>query len=248
MNLTVRRSGEDISIESLRLVPFAGLPEVDVAPAEFREHVLRVTRGTIKRWDLDKINGVFIAASTARGRFTQREIQQMRELFGAEDAVPAFTRGRIIPVHDEGSLAAIPYHYADGRFDPAPGWIVVAPDSTSSVSSWSDATERNSSGVYDRGVIVVNPPRAARLGDAGRLVTYEAGRVLGMIGNSNPIFFEHTMMVAGAGPQVSDRPTAVDRKTAAILYEDSFPVGLDLELLLGLEFDATAAVQNADGK
>ncbi len=240
LNVQVPGIGEDLEIPRLRTVPFDGLAEIGMDSLAFREHVLLVTRGLINRWDLEAMNGVFILERSRRGWFSEREVQLIGSLFADAAGVPAFVRERAFDVYESRGSNRTPYGYTAEGIEPAAGWIVVAPDTMNDVSSWSRVDDLDGDGIYDRGLIAIHPKRAARLGKMDRLVIYEAGRILGMAAGSDPLFFPYTMMVPGAGPQVPDRPTVIDEKTGAILYEPSFSVLLDVEGLLGLQFDLPA--------
>ncbi len=235
---TVPRLGDDIDLPAIRTIPFDGLAEVGMDSSAFREHVLMVTRDHINRWDLDALRGIYIVDRTPRGRFDPGDIQQIKDLFTASDAVRGFVRDREFRVVDGRSAGGSrPVRINGSTVVPERGWIVVVPDTLTDGSSSSSAEDVDDDGTYDRGYIRLNPARAARFGSTARLVTYEAGRVLGMAGDSDPLNFAYTMMVPGAGPQVPEKPTPIDRKTGAILYDDGVPVNSDLDLLLGIAFD-----------
>jgi hypothetical protein len=239
--------GDDIHLPIIEAIPFDGLDEVGMDSAAFRNHVQMVTHEKMLRWDVEATIGVFIAERTRRGRFSPQEIEQIRALFTEPDAVPRFIRGRKFRVVTTGNTTGSAPFRVDGRDVVADhGWIVIVPDSTMEGSSASSADDTDGDDTYDRGVIRLNPARAARFGSTRRLVTYEAGRVLGMSGDSDPLYFPYTMMVPGIGPQVPDRPTVVDAKTAAILYDENLPVKVDFDAILGLQFDEPTADLTAE--
>jgi len=241
ISVTPERQGADIELPVIRLISFDGLAEAGIDSALFKEHVLMVTRGRAERWDLEEMNGVYVDDRSSEGRFSRAEIEQISARFTQPDAVPAFVGGRAFHVASGASTGARPFQITGSKVVPDCGWIVIVPDSTMDGSSASHAEDSDGDGYYDNGVIRLNPARAARFGSTARLVTYEAGRVLGMDGDSDPMNFTFTMMVPGIGPQVPESPTGIDRKTGAILYDEGIRSHADLDAVLGLQFDPPAA-------
>lgn len=242
LSVELRSMGDDLKLPPIRAIPFDGLYENDVDPETFRNHVLEVTQGRIARWDMDEFAGVFIADRAGNVRFSRTVLDRIKHLWTDPAAVPRFIEGRVLRIVSGSDVSSnAPFTYVDGALRAEKGWIVIAPDMKSDASSSGRVDDFDGDGRYDAGAILLNSSRAEQFGGIDRFITYEAGRVLGMVGRVDPLSFARTVMVTGIGPQVPEAPTFVDEKTGAILYESDFAPLSDVTDLLGLHFYEPAA-------
>jgi hypothetical protein len=169
-------------------------------------------------------------------------LDRIKHLWTDPAAVPRFIEGRVLRIVSGSDVSSnAPFTYVDGALRAKKGWIVIAPDMKIDASSSSRVDDFDGDGRYDAGAILLNSSRAEQFGGIDRFITYEAGRVLGMVGRVDPLSFARTVMVTGIGPQVPEAPTLVDEKTGAILYESDFAPLSDVIDLLGLHFYEPAA-------